>query len=46
MAVRAIARSLMYLPHRFTLSLSNDGSEPRKCEVVWTDTRFVGVRFV
>jgi c-di-GMP-binding flagellar brake protein YcgR len=33
----AIARSLMNLLHRFTLSLSNDGSETRKCEVVWTD---------
>ena len=42
----AIARPPMNLPHRFRLSLSNDGSEPRQCEVVWTDTRFVGVKFV
>lgn len=42
----AIARPLLNLPHSFTLSLSNNRSVQRKCEVVWTDTRFVGVKFV
>ena len=42
----AVARPLMNLPSRFTLLLCKDGSEQRNCEVVWTDTRFVGVKFV
>ena len=42
----AMERPLINLPSRFRLSLSRDGSEQRNCEVVWTDTRFVGVKFV
>ena len=42
----AIARPLMNLPPRFRLILGRDGREQRSCEVVWTDTRFVGVKFV
>jgi PilZ domain len=42
----AVARPLINLPSRFRLSLSKDGSEQRNCEVVWTDSRFVGVKFV
>jgi hypothetical protein len=42
----AVARPLANLPSRFRLSLSKDGSERRNCEVVWTDSRFVGVKFV
>jgi hypothetical protein len=42
----AVARPLTNLPSRFRLSLSKDGSERRNCEVVWTDSRFVGVKFV
>jgi PilZ domain len=42
----AIARPLMNLPPRFRLSLGRDGRDQRNCEVVWTDTRFVGVRFL
>jgi hypothetical protein len=41
----AIAHPLANLPHRFTLNLFKDGSVRRDCEVVWTDARFVGVRF-
>jgi len=33
------------LPDHFTLNLFKDGSVRRDCEVVWTDARFVGVRF-
>jgi hypothetical protein len=33
------------LPHHFTLNLFKDGSVKRDCEVVWIDTRFVGVKF-
>ena len=42
----AIARSLADLPRIFTLSFFGDASLQRTCEVVWTDTRFVGVKFV
>jgi hypothetical protein len=42
----AIARPIMTLPPRFLLLLDKDGRVQRKCEVVWTDARFVGVKFV
>jgi len=42
----AIAHPLMDLPPRFILSIGKVGDFRRKCEVVWTDTRFVGVKFV
>jgi PilZ domain len=42
----ATARPLLNLPPRFTLSLDKEGKVQRQCEVVWTDTRYVGVRFV
>jgi hypothetical protein len=42
----AVAHPTMHLPRRFTLSIGKVGPERRKCEVVWTDARFVGVRFV
>jgi hypothetical protein len=41
----AIARPSAKIPPTFTLVLFKDGSEQRNCEVVWTDTRFVGVKF-
>jgi hypothetical protein len=41
----AVAFPLADLPHQFTLLLSKDGSIERTCELVWTDKRFVGVRF-
>jgi PilZ domain len=34
------------LPDHFTLNLFKDFSVRRDCEVVWTDGRFVGVRFI
>jgi hypothetical protein len=40
----AAARPLLNLPPRFTLLL--EGKVQRKCEVVWTDARYVGVKFV
>lgn len=42
----AVAHPIMSLPDIFTLLLGRDAGEPRKCKVVWTDTRFVGVKFV
>jgi len=42
----AVAHPILSLPNVFTLSLCKDGGERRKCKVVWTDTRFVGVKFV
>ena len=41
-----IARPIMTLPPRFLLQLDKDGRVQRKCEVVWTDAGFVGVKFV
>jgi hypothetical protein len=41
----AIALRSADLPHHFTLNLFRDGSVQRNCEVVWTDKRFVGVKF-
>ena len=41
----AVARPLKDLPPRFTLNLYKDGSIKWNCEVVWTDSRFVGVKF-
>jgi hypothetical protein len=41
----AIAHPLATLPRHFTLNLFKDGSVRRDCEVVWTDARFVGVKF-
>ena len=42
----AVARPIMALPPRFALHLVKGGQVQRKCEIVWTDTRFVGVKFV
>jgi hypothetical protein len=41
----AVTLSLANLPHRFTLSLFKNESVMRDCEVVWTDKRFVAVKF-
>lgn len=40
----AVARPLLNVPPTFTLLI--DGKVQRKCEVVWTDARHIGVRFV
>ena len=41
-----VALPLAELPRTFTLSSLKDASVHGKCEVVWTDTRFVGVKFL
>jgi hypothetical protein len=41
----AVARPLADLPPTFTLVLSKD-TPPRNCQVVWTDARYVGVKFI
>ena len=41
----AIALPLADLPNRFILVLRKDRSVLRNCEVVWTDKKFVGVKF-
>jgi hypothetical protein len=41
----AVAYPLVDLPRTFTLLLSKDASIQRNCEVVWIDSRYVGVRF-
>lgn len=42
----AVAHPLETLPRTFTLALFKDRSVQRNCEVVWIDSRYVGVRFV
>ena len=42
----AIACPSSQLPRTFTLVLTKDASVRRHCEVVWADSRFVGVKFV
>lgn len=42
----AIAWPTADLPHSFHLLLTKDGSISRECEVVWTNSRFVGVEFL
>lgn len=41
----AIACPTADVPHKFQLVLTSDGSVRRDCEVVWTNTQFVGVKF-
>jgi hypothetical protein len=40
-----VEHSLADLPHHFTLSLFKDCRVQRDCEVVWSDKRFVAVKF-
>lgn len=42
----AIACPTADLPTQFTLVLPTDGTQQRPCEVVWTDSRYVGVKFL
>ena len=42
----AVAHPLADLPRTFTLSLFKDAHVQRNCEVVWIDTRYVGVKFI
>jgi hypothetical protein len=41
----AMARPQGDLPDHFTLNLCADGSVSWDCEVMWKDSRFVGVKF-
>src|ERR1700739_4640577 len=41
----AVACPTAEVPHKFQLILTSDGSVCRDCEVVWINTRFVGVTF-
>lgn len=45
-ACLAIAHATAELPRTFSLLLTKDASVRRNCEVVWTDARFVGVKFI
>jgi PilZ domain len=42
----AIAHPITELPRKFSLLLTKESSVRRNCEVVWTDDRFVGVKFI
>ena len=42
----AIAHPAAELPRTFSLLLMKDAGVRRNCEVVWTDGRFVGVKFI
>lgn len=42
----SVACPLADLPGTFTLVLFKEGSLRRDCEVVWTDSSYVGVKFV
>jgi hypothetical protein len=41
----AIACPTADVPREFQLVLTKDGSVRRNCRVVWTNSRFVGVKF-
>jgi hypothetical protein len=40
-----VALPMADLPRNFTLNLFKNENVQRKCEVVWMDKRFVGVKF-
>lgn len=42
----AVACPLANLPSAFTMVLFKGANVHRKCEVVWKDARFVGVKFI
>jgi len=42
----AIACPTAEVPHKFDLLLTKDGDVRRSCEIVWTNSRFVGVKFL
>ncbi len=42
----AVSYPIANLPHTFTLTLFKDASLQRECEVVWTDGRYVGIKFI
>lgn len=42
----AISAPVPVLPRTFTLVLFKDATLQRDCELVWTDGRYIGVRFI
>jgi hypothetical protein len=42
----SVALPLANLPPTFTLVMFKDASVRRDCEVVWTDTQYVGIKFI
>ncbi len=42
----AVSHPIANLPRTFTLMLFKDASVQRDCEVVWTDSRYVGIKFI
>jgi hypothetical protein len=42
----AMARPRADLPRHFALNLYDDDGVQWNCELVWTDSRFIGVKFI
>lgn len=42
----ALASPVANIPHNFTLVLFKDASVRRDCELVWTDRRHIGIKFL
>jgi PilZ domain len=42
----SISHPMRDMSRHFTLSLFRDSSVQRDCEVVWTDGRYIGVKFI
>lgn len=42
----SVSHPIAKLPPIFTLVLFKDASVQRDCQVVWTDSRFVGIKFI
>jgi hypothetical protein len=42
----ALPSPVANIPHHFTLVLFKDASVRRDCELVWTDHRYIGIKFL
>jgi PilZ domain len=42
----ALAFPVAHIPRTFTLVLFKDASVRRDCELVWTDRRYIGIKFL
>ena len=42
----ALGSRVANIPHNFTLVLFKDASVRRDCELVWTDRRYIGIKFL
>lgn len=42
----ALGSRVANIPHNFTLVLFKDASVRRDCELVWTDRRHIGIKFL